>query len=402
MAAERLQKILARAGIASRRAAEGLIQAGRVSVDGKVVTELGAKADLGRQRVALDGKLITPELPVYVVFHKPKGVVCTMQDPEGRETVADYMKQVSGRVVPVGRLDYHTSGVLLLTNDGEFSAKLLHPSSRVEKVYVAKARGVVGDAELEVWRQSIDIDGRATQPANVRRLRTEGDKTWLEITLHEGRNRQIHRIGEAAGSAIFRLARISFAGVTSEGLRPGQWRYLGKEELTSLKKAFGVPHKIVPAPPLPNASELRRQRADGVGRGERGAADGKPMRGRKKPVRRREAAEDVELEGASARTTGSRPVKARGRVAGAAVRGARTSDTGGARASGARGARTSDTGGARTSGARGARTDRMSVAAAGARTARTSAATGARKAATTRGQAPAPARGARKKARRSS
>jgi 23S rRNA pseudouridine2605 synthase len=269
VALERLQKILARAGVSSRRAAESLIEAGRVKVDGKVVTELGTKADPTRQRIEVDSKRIEAEALVYVLFHKPRKVMCTMRDPEGRETVADYMRQVSARVVPVGRLDYHTSGVLLLTNDGDFAAALAHPSKKVEKVYVAKVRGVLDADAMSRWQSSIDIDGKSTQPAEVRKLRVEGDKSWLEVTLREGKNRQIHRIGDDAGNPVLRLARVSFAGITHEGLKPGQWRYLSKDELTLLKKAHGVPKKIRPAPPLPNAKEVRKKRAQS-GRSNRG------------------------------------------------------------------------------------------------------------------------------------
>src|SRR5690606_5948504 len=252
-----------RAGVSSRRKAESLIEAGRVKVDGKVVTELGTKADASRQRIELDSRRLEAEALVYVLFHKPRKVMCTLRDPEGRETIAEYVSQVNARVVPVGRLDYHTSGVLLLTNDGDFAAALAHPSKKVEKVYVAKVRGVVDEEALARWQSSIDIDGKTTQPAEVRKLRVETDKTWVQVTLREGKNRQIHRIGEEAGNPVLRLARISFAGIDHEGLKPGQWRYLSKDELTLLKKAHGVPKKIRPAPPLPNAKSVRKRRAEG-------------------------------------------------------------------------------------------------------------------------------------------
>ncbi len=272
MAEERLQKILARAGVGSRRSVESLIEAGRVSVDGKRVTELGTKADARRQRIELDGRLLEPEPLVYVLLHKPREVMCTLRDPEGRSTVIDLVRDVGERVVPVGRLDYHTSGVLLLTNDGDFAAALAHPREKVEKVYVAKVRGLVDEESLVRWQSSITIDGKATRPAKVRRLRTEGDKTWIEVTLQEGKNRQIHRIGDAAGHPVLRLARVSFAGINHEGLRPGQWRYLSKDELTLLKRAHGVPAKIRPAPALPNAKAVRKERASGRTRGQKAVA----------------------------------------------------------------------------------------------------------------------------------
>ena len=252
---ERLQKVLARAGIASRRAAEEIILAGRVRVDGRVVRELGTQVDERRTRVEVDGKTIVAEKLVYVVLHKPRGVVCTLSDPEGRPTIRELLKETGARVVPVGRLDFHTSGALLCTNDGEFAQALAHPKREVPKVYVAKVKGAVDDDALERFGERIVIDGRPTQPAQVKRLRFEGDKTWLEITLREGRNRQVRRLGEATGFPVMRLARISHAGVTSEDLRPGQWRPLTVDELVDLKKVYGVPKKVhapqfEPAPPV--------------------------------------------------------------------------------------------------------------------------------------------------------
>lgn len=272
---DRLQKILAAAGVASRRAAEELITSGRVRVDGKVVTELGFKADPSRQKIELDGKLLAQEEHVYVIFHKPRGVVCTLSDPEDRPTVADYLEGVQGRVVPVGRLDFHTSGVLLFTNDGEFAATLSHPKAECEKVYVAKVQGALDQETLERWQEPIEIDGKKTKPAAVRKLRFELGKTWLEVTLKEGKNRQIHRIGEAVGTRVLRLARVQFAGLNAEGLRPGQWRYLAKDELVKLKKEHGVPSRIHAAPPLPNQKEIRKARATGKSKG-RAVVTGKP------------------------------------------------------------------------------------------------------------------------------
>ena len=244
MAEERLQKVLARAGIASRRAAEELITKGRVKVDGRVIDQLGVRIDARKAKVEVDGKRLMAEQLVYIVLHKPRGVMCTLSDPEGRPTVADLLKPVGVRVVPVGRLDFHTSGALLCTNDGEFANALAHPRNKAKKVYVAKVQGLVHDAQLDGWRKSIEIDGRSTAPAEVRRLRFEGDKTWLELTLREGRNRQVRRLGEATGSLVMRLARISHAGVTAEDLRPGQWRHLSLDELVALKRDFGVPHRV--------------------------------------------------------------------------------------------------------------------------------------------------------------
>lgn len=259
MTSERLQKVLARAGVASRRKAEELIREGLVTVDGRRVTELGVKVDPRSQDVRVRGKVIQPEHLYYVLLHKPRAVMCTMRDPEGRATVHDYVRDVPARIVPVGRLDYHTSGVLLLTNDGAFAQELAHEKRRAHKIYVAKVRGLVTDDDLPRWREPLLIDGKPTRPATVKRLRFEGDKTWLEIALAEGRNRHIHRLAEAAGSAVLRLARISFAGITHEDLRPGQWRYLTREELVALKQEFGVPARVRP-PPAALVTSPRKKR----------------------------------------------------------------------------------------------------------------------------------------------
>ncbi len=244
--AERVQKLLARAGIAARRKAEELIVAGRVRVDGRIVTELGVRAEVDA-RIEVDGKRVMAEPLVYVLLHKPRGVVCTLRDPEGRPSVAALVKNLPVRLVPVGRLDFATSGALLLTNDGEFAAGLAHPKRKIDKVYIAKVAGVVDESALERWKRSIVIDGRATRPAAVRLMRTEGGKSWLHITLQEGRNRQIRRLGEAAGFPVMRLSRESFAGFTVEDLSPGQYRMLTVDELRDLRDRFGVPRRARPA-----------------------------------------------------------------------------------------------------------------------------------------------------------
>ena len=241
---ERLQKIIARAGISSRRAAEELVSAGRVRVNGRVVSELGAKADPFEDKIEVDGTRVTAEALTYVVLHKPRGVVSTMKDPEGRPTVASLLSAAPGRVVPVGRLDFATSGVLLATNDGDFANTLLHPRAHVPKTYVGKVFGIMTDQAIAAWREGVELDDGMTLPTELSVLRHEGDKTWFQLTLREGRNQQIRRMGEATGFRVMRLARTEFAGITSEGLRPGDWRPLTKDELTALKKAYGVPKKV--------------------------------------------------------------------------------------------------------------------------------------------------------------
>ena len=240
MAKERLQKLLAHAGVASRRSAEELIVTGRVRVNGRVVSELGAQAD-GRDKIEVDGKRIVLENSVYYVFHKPRGMVATLRDPEGRPSIGESFKNVGARVYPVGRLDFHTSGVILVTNDGDFADALLHPSRKVPKIYVAKIQGQLEDKDLERLRNGVQLDdGEKTAPADIF-VMSEEDKTWLRLTIYEGKNRQIHRMFEAVGSRVMRLARIEFAGITHDGLRPGEFRELDGKELERLKKDYVVP-----------------------------------------------------------------------------------------------------------------------------------------------------------------
>jgi 23S rRNA pseudouridine2605 synthase len=278
---ERLQKIISRAGVASRRAGEEIILAGRVRVNGHVVTELGAKADLGRDTIEVDGRRIVPEAPMYLVLHKPRGVVSTLADPEGRPTVAGLLEGAGTRLYPVGRLDFATSGVLLVTNDGDFANALLHPRGGVPKTYVLKVKGLMSDEHLERWRQGVQLDDGKTLPAEIRFLRHEEGKTWFEITLREGRNQQIRRMGEATGFPVMRLARTSFAGVTSEDLRPGKWRPLTVEELLSLREQFGVPKRIRGAASAqPRLSSGTPKRPAGRPAGERPGTTGRPTSAR--------------------------------------------------------------------------------------------------------------------------
>lgn len=244
MAVERLQKILAHGGIASRRAAEDLITQGRVRINGRVVRELGTKADTHVDKIELDGRRVVAEQPVYVALHKPRGMVSTMSDPENRPTVAELLNALGARVYPVGRLDFATSGILLATNDGDFANGLLHPKKRVPKTYVLKVMGHMEDGDLENWRRGIKLEDGPTLPAQVKLIRHEAGKTWLEMTIQEGRNQQIRRMGEASGFPVMRLARTVFAGVSSEGLAPGRLRYLTRDELTALKKEYGVPKRV--------------------------------------------------------------------------------------------------------------------------------------------------------------
>ena len=243
-AVERLQKVLARAGVASRRASEELIVAGRVRVNGRVVTELGTKVDPHKDRVEVDGRRLVAEKPVYYVVHKPREMVTTLDDPQERATIADLLGRIPERVVPVGRLDYNTSGALLVTNDGEMIDSLLRPQSGVPKVYAVKFQGHLDVPELDGLRNGVTLDdGYRTKKADGFVLREERNTTWVQLTLTEGKNRQIHRMGDAIGHRVMRLARQSFAGINIEGLRPGEYRELTRDELQQLKKKYLTPYR---------------------------------------------------------------------------------------------------------------------------------------------------------------
>jgi 23S rRNA pseudouridine2605 synthase len=235
---ERLQKVLAHAGIASRRASERLIVEGRVTVNGSVVADLGVKVDPDRDAIKVDGKRVgaSPSHRTYLALNKPRGVVTTMSDPEGRPTVKDLLRGIRARVYPVGRLDYDSEGLLLLTDDGTLARDLMHPSSGVEKTYLAKVKGQPDPEVLARLSRGIPLDGKRTGPAKVRLLR-RGGNAWLEIVIAEGRNRQVRRMLYAVGHPVQRLRRISYGGVTIGRLPVGSVRPLADAEVALLKRA---------------------------------------------------------------------------------------------------------------------------------------------------------------------
>jgi 23S rRNA pseudouridine2605 synthase len=241
MPAERLQKIIAAAGVASRRKAEELITSGRVQVNGKMVTELGTKADPELDHIRVDGKLLHgPERYSYIVLNKPKGYVTTVSDPEKRPTVMDLVRSVRGRVYPVGRLDWASEGLLLLTNDGELANALMKASSNVPKTYVVKVAGQPEEAKLEKLRKGVSIaekGGRRvrTAPARIKLIR-EGDNPWLEVTIVEGRNRQVRKMFEEVGHHVEKIRRVQY-GPLALDVPPGEFRSLSLEEVAKLKKA---------------------------------------------------------------------------------------------------------------------------------------------------------------------
>lgn len=234
---ERLQKVISQSGIASRRQAEKLILEGRVSLNGKTVTELGTKVAIGRDKVRIDGKLIESEKLIYLLFYKPKGVVTTLHDPQGRKNIKEFIKEIPQRVYPVGRLDYNTEGLLLLTNDGELTHSLIHPSKKVDKVYLARVVGRPPEEKLDLLRAGIQLEDGVTSPAIIKQKKYDKDKneTLLEITIHEGKNRQIRRMCETIGHPVNQLKRIQFAFLTLEGLKRGRYRQLSSLEVEELK-----------------------------------------------------------------------------------------------------------------------------------------------------------------------
>lgn len=236
--AERLQKVMARAGVASRRESERLIKAGRVQVNGQVVKELGTKVT-GADVVLVDGQLIEREQKVYILFYKPRGVISAAKDDKGRKVVTDFFKDIyQQRLYPVGRLDYDTSGLLLMTNDGDLANKLMHPRYKVNKTYVAKVAGIPTNDELEKLRHGIIIDGRKTAPAKSKVLSTDMKKQTaiVSLTIHEGRNHQVKKMLQAIGHPVKKLKRETYGFLTLKGLTSGEYRELKHDEIELLKQ----------------------------------------------------------------------------------------------------------------------------------------------------------------------
>ncbi|WP_003543809.1 pseudouridine synthase [Desulfotomaculum nigrificans] len=232
---ERLQKVLARAGIASRRRCEELIVAGKVKVNGKAVTALGTKVDAAKDKIEVNGQPVTASQPkVYFMLNKPRGYVTTLHDERGRKTVIDLLEGIEQRVYPVGRLDYDSEGLLLLTNDGELTNALTHPKHKVPKTYLVRVEGVPEPAKLKAMARGLVLADGPTAPAQVRLAGVRDNRALLEITIHEGRNRQVRRMCEHIGHPVLRLKRIRVGPLVLEGLKPGQFRPLTEVELKKL------------------------------------------------------------------------------------------------------------------------------------------------------------------------
>jgi pseudouridine synthase len=236
---QRLQKLIAAAGIASRRHAEELISAGKVTVNGEVIKELGTKADPDRDHIKVNGKLINPQLKsrenVYVLLNKPKGYLSSVSDPEGRPLVTELLPPSLGKLHPVGRLDFNTEGLLLLTNDGELTNFVTAARNRVDKVYEVKIKGVPTDAGIERLRRGITLDdGTRTAPAKITKLHETQTNAWYEVLLHQGRNQQVRRMFEMIGHSVLKLRRTRIGFLNDENLKPAHYRLLSPSEVRRL------------------------------------------------------------------------------------------------------------------------------------------------------------------------
>jgi 23S rRNA pseudouridine2605 synthase len=241
MAQERLQKILSQAGVASRRQAEKIMTEGRVTVNGAVVTELGTKADLDSDHIKVDGKLIhAPKRLVYIALNKPKSAVTTVTDPEGRTTVMELLRGVKERVYPVGRLDYHSEGLLLLTNDGDLANKMMSAHSHLQKTYVVKVTGELSTDDAQRFRDGVPLMGRRTLPAGLKLLQ-HAENPWYEVKLIEGRNNQIRLMFKHFGKLVEKLKRVRIGPLDLGSLKTGAFRYLSEEEVKKLKRAVDRP-----------------------------------------------------------------------------------------------------------------------------------------------------------------
>jgi 23S rRNA pseudouridine2605 synthase len=241
MQQERLQKIIAHAGVSSRREAEAMIREGRVTLNGRVVTELGTRADPDRDHIKVDGKLITHAEPHrYILLYKPKEVMTTVEDPQGRRTVIDLVRGIRERIYPVGRLDFHSEGLVLLTNDGDLAFKVSHPTHGSVKTYSVKVRGVPDERMIDKLRRGITIDGKRTLPCDIERMGTTGKRddegnSWFEVKLREGRTQQIRKMFQAIGHPVSKLRRVAIGPISDPKLTPGVWRELTKHEVKMLE-----------------------------------------------------------------------------------------------------------------------------------------------------------------------
>src|SRR5687768_645995 len=270
---ERLQKIIAHAGFASRREAETMIREGRVTLNGRVVTELGTRADAAKDHIKVDGKLITrAETHRYILLYKPKEVMTTVEDPQGRRTVIDLVRGVRERIYPVGRLDFHSEGLVLLTNDGDLAFKVSHPKHGSVKTYHVKVRGVPEQRIIEKLERGITLEGKRTLPCQIERLKTTGrtddeGNSWFEVKLREGRTQQIRKMFQAVGHPVSKLRRVAIGPISDPQLSSGNWRELTSKEVKMLatmqEPAKPKPRRVAAARPKPAAGAKKAAASTG-------------------------------------------------------------------------------------------------------------------------------------------
>jgi 23S rRNA pseudouridine2605 synthase len=233
---ERLQKFMARCGVASRRNSEKMIEAGKVKVNDTIVTELGIKIDTNEDKVYVNGiQIALEENKIYIILNKPEGYLCTLKDERGRKTVLDLVQDINERIFPIGRLDYDTSGLLIMTNDGDIYNKVIHPREKINKVYEATIKGVPSSEEINSFCSGVDIGGYVTAPAEIAILRKDTETSKVRITIHEGKKRQIRKMCKIISHPVITLRRISIGNIILSDLKRGQWRYLTREEVNYLK-----------------------------------------------------------------------------------------------------------------------------------------------------------------------
>ncbi len=234
---ERLQKVIAHAGVASRRKAEELIVQGKVTVNGKVVKELGTKVS-SNDKVEVEGVPIVKEQPVYYLLYKPRGVISSVKDDKGRKVVTDFLPEVEERIFPIGRLDYDTSGVLLLTNDGDFANLLMHPSYQIDKVYVVKTKGIPSSDQLKSFKKGINVEGERLKAVHAKVMSTDQKKNTaiVQVILHEGKNRQVRKMFDAIGIPVDKLKRERYGFITLDGMNAGDFRPLKPHEVKKLRQ----------------------------------------------------------------------------------------------------------------------------------------------------------------------
>jgi 23S rRNA pseudouridine2605 synthase len=260
VALERIQKILSAAGVCSRREAEEYIIEGKVKVNGVIVTELGHKADPDRDVIKVGSKVVkADEKKVYLLLNKPRGYVSTLKDPQNRKTVMELLTGLHHRVYPVGRLDYDTEGLLLLTNDGDFSNAMMHPSREVSKTYQVKVSGILSDEDIRLLEDGVRLEDGMTAPAKVKKMKLTDANSWIELTIHEGRNRQVRRMCDAVGHRVMKLKRARVGPLDLKGTPLGTWRELTPAEINAALKAAGKE----PKPSSPPTRSIRGKKGGG-------------------------------------------------------------------------------------------------------------------------------------------